>query len=84
MSYSESWLDIMRDEIYNLIAGTVNMRSGTAVTLNSSAVAAAPVNPVNRESFEDMLAEETNFTVSHQPRHAKNVDTFQRGLTSTA
>ena len=29
------------------------------------------------------MAEELNFTPSHQPRHAKFVDTMQGGLTST-
>ena len=38
---------------------------------------------VNTESFEDMLAEEANFTQSHQPRDVKFKDTVQGGLTST-
>ena len=36
-----------------------------------------------RASFEDIPAEEANFTPSHQPRHVKFVDTMQGGLTST-
>ena len=38
-SHSESWLDIMRDEIFNLILEIVNMRSGAVVASNSSTVA---------------------------------------------
>ena len=37
---------------------------------------------INKTSFEDILAEETNFTTSHQPRHVKFMDMMQRGLRS--
>ena len=40
----------------------------------------API--VNKTSFKDMLAEEANFTPSHQPRYAKFADTIEGGLTS--
>ena len=38
---------------------------------------------INRASFEDMLAEEANFTPSYQPRHVKFADTMKGGLSST-
>ena len=78
-SHSESQLDIMRDEIFNLIPGTVNTRWGAAVALYLPTV--TPV--VNKDSFEDMLAEEANFTPSHQSRHVKFPDVVEGGLTST-
>ena len=55
----------MREEIFNLIPGTVNTMRGTAVSHNTT-VASAPM--VNQTSFEDMLAEEANFTPSCQPK----------------
>ena len=67
-SCSESWLDDMREEIFNLILGTVNTMRGTAVSHNTT-MASAPM--VNKTSFEDMLAEEANFTPSHQPKHVR-------------
>ena len=68
----------MRDEILNLILGTVNIGWGTAVTSHSPTV--APV--IDKVSFEDMLGEEANFMPSHQPRYVKFADTVG-GLTST-
>ena len=38
---------------------------------------------INKASFEDMLAEETNYTPSHQPRHVKFANTGEGGFTST-
>ena len=46
-----------------------------------SATMATPI--INRASFEGMLAEGTNFTPSHQPRHVKFADTMKMGLTSS-
>ena len=37
---------------------------------------------INKESFEDMLAEEANFTPNHQPKHVKFADMVEGGLTS--
>ena len=77
-SHSKSWFNIMRDEIFNIILRTVNMRQDIAVASNSPSV--API--VNRGLFGDMLAEEVTFTPSHQPRCVKSVDTVQGGLIS--
>ena len=79
ISHSELMLNIMRDDIFNLIPGTVNTRQGAAVASYSPTV--APM--LNKDSFEDMLAKEANFTPSHQPRHGTFADTVQGGLTST-
>ena len=43
----------------------------------------APATPVNKISFEDMLAEGANFTPSYQSRCVKFMDTVEGGLTST-
>ena len=64
-SCSQSQLDIMWEEIFNLIMGTVNTRRCAAVASHSPAM--IPI--VNKVSFKDMLAEEVNFTPSPQPRH---------------
>ena len=61
----------MWEEILNLILGMVNTRQGAAVASDSLSVAPT----VNRESYEDILAEEATFTPSHQPRHVKFTDT---------
>ena len=79
--HSKSQLDVMQGEIFNLIPGTVNTRRGAAVASHSMTMA-IPI--INKISFEDMLAEEANFTPSHQPRHVKFADTMQGSLTSTS
>ena len=38
---------------------------------------------INNASFEDMLAEEANYTPSHQPRHVKFANMVEGGFTST-
>ena len=55
----ESQLDDMREEIINLILGTVNTVRGMAVSHNTTVVS---VPRISQTSFEDMLAEETNVT----------------------
>ena len=55
------------------------MRLSNVVASDSLLVAPT----VNSRSFEDMMAEETTFTPSHQPRHVTFVDTVQGGLSST-
>ena len=67
----ESWLDIILEEIFNLVPGTLNTRWCIAVA-SQSATIATPV--INKASFEDMLAEEANYTYSCQPRHVKSAD----------
>ena len=47
----------MREEVFNIILGTVNTMRGTAV-LHNTTMASAPM--VNQNFFEDMLAEEAN------------------------
>ena len=47
-----------------------------------STTMATPI--INRASFEDMLAEEANYTPDHQPRHVRFMDTLKGGLTSTS
>ena len=46
-----------------------------------STTMATPI--INRTSFEDMLAEEANYTPGCQPRHVRFVDTMKGHLTST-
>ena len=72
-SQSETWLDAMREEVFNLILGTVNTRRGAAVSHNTT-MASAPM--VNQNSFEDMLAE-ANFTPSQMPKHVTFMDTMR-------
>ena len=79
-SCSESWLDVMWEEMFNLIPGMVNTRRGAAVASYSTTMA-TPI--IDKTSFEDMLAEEANYTPSHQPRHVRFADMMQGGLTST-
>ena len=79
-SCSESGLDDMWEEIFNLVLGTVNTRQGTAVASHSTTMATPTVNIA---SFEDMLAEGANYTPGYQPRHVRFVDTPKGGLTST-
>ena len=52
----------MKEEAFNVVPGTVNTMRGAAVSYNTM-MASAPM--VNRTSFEDMLAEEANFTPGH-------------------
>ena len=58
-SLSETWLDAMREEIFNMVLGTVNTMRGAAVLHNTTMVS-APM--VNQNSFKDMLTEEVNVT----------------------
>ena len=79
-SCSESQLDVIWEEIFNLILGTVNIRQGTAVVSHNTTI----VTPViNKASFQDKLAEEANYTPSCQPRHVKFGDMIEGGLTFT-
>ena len=78
-SCSESQLDTIWDEIFNLIQGTVNTKWGAAVASYSLTVTSL----INWASFEDMLAEEADFTPSDQLRCVKFTDTLEGGLTST-
>ena len=77
-THSESQLDDMREEIFNLIPGTVNTMTGAAVSHNTT-IASMPM--VNQTSFEHMLAEEANFTPSHQPKHVTFRDMIREGVT---
>ena len=65
-SCSETQLDAMREEVFNMIPGTVNTMRGTAVSHNTT-IASMPM--VNKNSFEDMLAEEANVMSSCLPKH---------------
>ena len=73
-SCSESCLDSMRKEIFNLILGTMNMVRGAAVSHNTT-VASAP--RISQTSFEDMLGEEANGTPRCQPKHVTFMDTMR-------
>ena len=66
----------MREEIFNLIPGTVNTIRGTAVSHNTT-MASAP--RVSQTSFANMLAEEANLTSSCQAKHVKFRD-MMRGV----
>ena len=79
-SCSETQLDNMREEIFNLILGTVNTIRGTAVSHNNTM---ASVPRVSQTSFEDMLAEETNFTPSCQQKHVTFKDIIRGVLPDT-
>ena len=70
----------MREEIFNLILGTMNTVRGTAASHNTT-VASAP--RISQTSFEDMLAEEANATPSHQPKPVMFMDTMRRVLPSS-
>ena len=76
----QSQLEAMSEEAFNVVPGTVNTMQGTAVLCNTMK-ASAPV--VNRTSFEDMLAEETNFTPGCQPKHVTFLDMMGVGVTSS-
>ena len=67
----ETQLDAMREEVINLILGTLHTMRGAAVLCNTM-ITSAPV--VDKNSFEDMLAEEANFTPSCQPKHVSFMD----------
>ena len=75
-SHSESQLDYTREEIFNLILGTMNTIRGAAVSHNTT-VASAP--RISQTSFEDMLTEEANSTPGHQPKHVTFRD-MMRGV----
>ena len=79
-SHSKSWLDDMREEIFNLNLRTVNTIKGTAVSHNTTM---ASVPRVSQTSFEDMLAEEANLTSSCQPKHVTFRDMVRQGVTSS-
>ena len=63
-----------------LIPGMVNTMRGAAVSCNTT-MTSTPM--VNKNSFEDMLAEEANFTPSFQPKHVTFMDTMGGGVTSS-
>ena len=71
--HSETKLDAMRGEVFNIILGTVNTMRGAAESCNTT-MTSAPV--VDKNSFEDMLAEEANFTPTCQPKHVTFLDTI--------
>ena len=79
-SHSEIQLDNMREEIFNLILGTVHTIRGAAVSQNTTM---ASVPRVSQTFFEDMLAEEANFTPHCQPKHVTFRDTIKWGVTSS-
>ena len=79
-SCSETQLDAMRKEVFNMVLGTVNTMRDPAVLWNTT-MASVPV--VNKNSFEDMLAEEANFTPSSQPKHVTFMNTMGGGVTSS-
>ena len=74
-SCSESQLDDMREEIFNLILGMVNTVRGTAVSHNTI-VASAP--RISQTSFEDMLAEEAKVTPGCQQKHVTFMGMMRR------
>ena len=78
-SSSESQLDAMWEEVFNLVPGTVNTMCGTAVSHNT-VITNTPM--VNQTSFEDMLAEEAHSRTTHQPKHVKFLDTTEGGFAS--
>ena len=73
-SHSESQLDDMREEIFNLIPRTMNTVRGAAVSHNTTV---ASVPRISQTSFVDMLAEEANATPGHQPKHVTFMDTMK-------
>ena len=64
----------MREEIFNLIPGTVNTVRGTVISHNTT-VASAP--RISQTSFEDMLAEEANATPDCKQKHVTFMDTMR-------
>ena len=79
-SCSETQLDAMREEVFNLIPEIVSTVRGTAVSCNTM-ITSAPV--VDKNSSKDMLAEEANFTPSQQPKHVTFMDMMGGGVTSS-
>ena len=79
-SCSESQLDVMQEEVFNLLSGTVNTMQGTVVSHNTTIT---NTHVVNQISFEDMLAEEAHLTSGHQPKHVKFVDMTEGGFASS-
>ena len=73
-SCSETQLDAMREEVFNIILGTVNTMRHAAISHNTP-MASTPV--VNKNSFEDMLSEEANVTLSCLPKHVTFMDTMR-------
>ena len=72
-SHPQSRIEAMREEAFNVVLGTVNTMQGAVVLQNTTMTSASIVN---RTSFEDMLAEEANFTPSHQPKQSTFMDTM--------
>ena len=73
-SSSESQLDTMQEEVFNMVPGTVNTMCGTEVSHNTM-ITNTPM--VNQTSFEDMLAEEAHSRSNHQPKYVKFLDTTE-------
>ena len=73
-SHLESQLDDMREEIFNLIPGMVNTVKDMVVSHNTTV---GSVPRISQTSFEDMLAEEANFTPGHQQKHVTFIDTMR-------
>ena len=63
-----------------MVPGTVNTRRGVAVLWDTTKTSASRIN---RASFEHMMAEEANFTQSHQLKHVTFLDTMGEGVTSS-
>ena len=73
-------MDAMWEEVFNFILGTVNTMRGVAVSCNTM-MTSAPM--VNKNSFKDMLAEEANFTPSHQSKYVTFFDMMGGGVKSS-
>ena len=63
-----------------MVLGTVNTMKAAAVSWDTN-MPSAPM--VNKNSFEDMVAENANFTPGHQPKHVTFLDTMGMGVTSS-
>ena len=63
-----------------MVQGIFNTMRGAAVSWDTT-MASVPV--VNKNSFEDMLAEEVNFTPGHQPKHVTFLEMMGGGVTSS-
>ena len=79
-SCSETQLDAMREGVFNMVLGTVYTRRGAAV-LHDTIMTSALI--VDKNSFEDMLAEEVNFTARCQTKHVTFLDMMGGGVTSS-
>ena len=73
-SHSESQLDDIREDIFNLIPVMVNTVRGTVVSHNTSV---ASVPRISQTSIEDMFAEGANVTPGHQQKHVIFMDTMR-------